>query len=233
MKTVLIAEDEKSIREFITINLKLGGYNIIEASDGIEAIALFDANEDKIDIALLDIMMPGKDGVEVCRHIREKNKNTGIIFLSAKTQEQDKISGLVSGADDYITKPFSPSELLARIEVLLRRVSYSKELLTKMPQDTITLGDFTLDLKKHCLFKGEKVIELTQTEYLLLECFFNNPGVSVDRGTLLQKVWGDINYGDDKLVDVNIRRLRLKIEDDPSTPAHLLTVWGQGYRWAV
>ena len=233
MKTVLIAEDEKSIREFITINLKLGGYNIVEAADGIEAIALFDANEDKIDVALLDIMMPGKDGIEVCKHIRNKNSNTGIIFLSAKTQEQDKIGGLISGADDYITKPFSPSELLARIEVLLRRVNYSKELLTNMPTDTITLGNFTLDLKKHRLLKNDNIIELTQTEYLLLECFFSNPGVSVDRGTLLQKVWGDINYGDDKLVDVNIRRLRLKIEDNPSTPAHLLTVWGQGYRWSV
>ena len=178
-------------------------------------------------------MMPGKDGIEVCKHIRNKNSNTGIIFLSAKTQEQDKIGGLISGADDYITKPFSPSELLARIEVLLRRVNYSKELLTNMPTDTITLGNFTLDLKKHRLLKNDNIIELTQTEYLLLECFFSNPGVSVDRGTLLQKVWGDINYGDDKLVDVNIRRLRLKIEDNPSTPAHLLTVWGQGYRWSV
>ena len=232
MKTVLVAEDEKSIRDFITINLRLSGYNIIEASDGIEAIALFNANEEKIDIALLDIMMPGKDGVEVCRHIRSKNNNTGIIFLSAKAQEDDKISGLVSGADDYITKPFSPTELLARIEALLRRVNYSKDLLSKTPQDTITLGAFKLDLKKHRLYKNEVAIELTQTEYLIMECFFNNPGVSIDRSSILQKVWGDVNYGDDKLVDVNIRRLRLKIEDDPSTPAHLLTVWGQGYRWA-
>ena len=233
MKTILIAEDEKSIREFITINLRLGGYDVVEASDGIEAIALFDANADRIDIALLDIMMPGKDGVEVCKHIRNKNGNTGIIFLSAKTQEQDKINGLISGADDYITKPFSPTELLARIEVLLRRVNYSKELLTKMSQDTITLGRFTLDLKKHCLYKDTTAIDLTQTEYLIIKCFFNNPGISIDRATILQKVWGDMNYGDDKLVDVNIRRLRLKIEDDPSTPAHLLTVWGQGYRWTV
>lgn len=233
MKTVLIAEDEKSIRDFITINMKLSGYDIIEASDGIEAIALFNANEEKIDIALLDIMMPGKDGVEVCKHIRSKNNNTGIIFLSAKTQEEDKICGLISGADDYITKPFSPSELLARIEVLLRRVNYSKDLLSKTPRDTITLGEYKLDLKKHHLYKNEAAIDLTQTEYLIMECFFSNPGVSIDRGTILQKVWGDINYGDDKLVDVNIRRLRLKIEDDPSTPAHLLTVWGQGYRWAI
>lgn len=233
MKTVLIAEDEKSIREFITINLKMNGYNTIEASDGIEAIALFNANDDKIDIALLDVMMPGKDGVEVCKHIRSKNINTGIIFLSAKTQEQDKISGLLSGADDYITKPFSPSELLARIEVLLRRVDYSKDLLSKTSIDEISLGKYVLDLKKHRLFKNGTAIDLTHTEYLIIECFFNNPGVLINRGTILQKVWGDINYGDDKLVDVNIRRLRLKIEDDPSTPTHLLTVWGQGYRWTV
>lgn len=233
MKTVLIAEDERSIREFITINLKLGGYEVIEACDGKEAIALFDTNEEKIDIALLDVMMPGADGIEVCKHIREKNSNTGIIFLSAKTQEQDRIGGLVSGADDYITKPFSPTELLARIDVLLRRVNYGKDLISQMPTDKITLGRFTLDLKKHCLFKDETMIELTQTEYLLLECFFNKPGMSVDRSTLLLKVWGDVNYGDDKLVDVNIRRLRLKIEDDPSNPEYLITVWGQGYRWAT
>lgn len=233
MKTVLIAEDERSIREFISINLKLGGYEVIEAADGEEAIALFDKNSESIDVALLDIMMPKKDGVEVCKYIRNNNINTGIIFLSAKTQEQDRISGLISGADDYITKPFSPTELLARIDVLFRRVNYSKELLNRKPTDKITLGDFTLDLKKHCLYKGKDPIELTQTEYQILECFFSNPGDSVDRATILLKVWGDAEYGDDKLVDVNIRRLRLKIEDDPSNPVHLITVWGQGYRWSV
>jgi len=233
MKTILIAEDERSIREFISINLKLGGYNVLEAADGNEAIRLFDENSDIIDIALLDIMMPEKDGVEVCKYIRKDNPNTGIIFLSAKAQEQDRISGLISGADDYITKPFSPTELLARIDVLLRRVSYGKELLNRKPADTITLGRFTLDLKKHYLYKDDTQIELTQTEYLMLECFFMNPDTSVDRTTILLKVWGDANYGDDKLVDVNIRRLRLKIEDDPSNPVHLITVWGRGYRWSI
>lgn len=233
MKTILIAEDENSIREFITINLKLAGYKVLEASNGLEAIEIFDANEENVDIAVLDIMMPECDGIETCKHIRSKNPNTGIIFLSAKTQEQDKISGLISGADDYITKPFSPTELLARIEVLLRRVNYSKELLSKMPSDIIKLGKFTLDLKKHCLYKNNQMVELTQTEFEILECFFTNPETSIDRCTILGKVWGDPYYGDDKLVDVNIRRLRLKIEEDPSNPQHLITVWGQGYRWII
>ncbi len=231
MKTVLIAEDERSIREFVTINLNFAGYQVFEAENGKEAIEIFDKNEDVIDVAILDIMMPECDGVEVCKHIRARNQNTGIIFLSAKVQEQDKVSGLVSGADDYITKPFSPTELLARIEVILRRIDYSKKLLSNAINDVIEIGEFRLDLKKHSLHKNEKLIELTQTEFQILEYFFNNPQKSVDRGTLLSYVWGDPYYGDEKLVDVNIRRLRLKIEDDPSNPVHLMTVWGQGYRW--
>jgi DNA-binding response OmpR family regulator len=231
MKTVLVAEDESSIREFITINLRLAGYDIIEAADGMQAIEKFNANEKNIDIAVLDIMMPGCDGVEVCKHIRNKNPYVGIVFLTAKTQEHDKISGLISGADDYITKPFSTTELIARIEALYRRVDFSKILLSKTPKDSIVLGDFELDLKKHKLFKRGKEIELTQIEYSILECFFNRPEESIERGAFVEAVWGEKYYGDDKVVDVNIRRLRLKLEDNPSNPVHLITVWGQGYRW--
>ena len=231
MKTVLVAEDESSIREFITINLRLAGYDIIEACDGMQAIEKYDANKNIIDIAVLDIMMPGCDGIEVCKHIRENNFNIGVIFLTAKTQEHDKVSGLISGADDYITKPFSTTELIARVEALYRRVNYSKNLLEKTPKDSITLGEFELDLKKHVLYKNGKEIELTQIEYQILECFFTKPEESIERGVFVDKVWGDKYYGDDKVVDVNIRRLRLKIEDDPSNPEHLITVWGQGYRW--
>ncbi len=233
MKTVLVAEDESSIREFITINLRLAGYEIIEASDGLQAIEKYNANIPRIDIAVLDIMMPGCDGLEVCKHIRSKNVNTGIIFLTAKTQEHDKVSGLISGADDYITKPFSTTELIARVEALYRRVDFSKKLMNTSVKDSIILGEFELDLKKHLLYKRGKEIELTQIEYHILEYFFNKPEVSIERSAFVDYVWGDKYYGDDKVVDVNIRRLRLKLEDDPSNPAHLITVWGQGYRWTI
>ncbi len=233
VKTVLVAEDESSIREFITINLRLAGFEIIEAGDGIQAIEKFDDNEKNIDIAVLDIMMPECDGIEVCKHIREKNPYVGIVFLTAKAQEHDKVSGLISGADDYITKPFSTTELIARVESLYRRVECSKNLLNSTSKDSIVLGNFELDLKKHKLFKNGAEIELTQIEYSILEYFFNKPEESIERGAFVEYVWGDKYYGDDKVVDVNIRRLRLKIEDDPSNPEHLITVWGQGYRWII
>jgi len=231
MRTVLIAEDESSIRDFITVNLKIAGYTTIEAADGLQAVKLFEEHADIIDIAILDIMMPGIDGFEVCRKIREKSTYTGVIFLSAKTQEEDKINGLTIGADDYITKPFSTTELLVRIDALFRRVDYERKLLNSAPKDVIVLGEYGLDQKKHNILKRKKAVELTQIEFQILECFFNRPNESIDRNTILLKVWGDPYYGDDKVVDVNIRRLRLKLEDDPSNPEHLITVWGQGYRW--
>lgn len=231
MRTVLIAEDESSIRDFIIVNLKIAGYRTIEAEDGLQAIEKFKENADIIDVAILDIMMPGCDGFEVCRKIREKSPDTGVIFLSAKTQEEDKISGLSIGADDYITKPFSTSELLVRIDTLYRRVEYERNLLRSVPKDVIVLGEYELDLKKHNILKRKQPIELTQIEFQILECFFNKPNESIDRNSILLKVWGEPYYGDDKVVDVNIRRLRIKLEDDPSNPEHLITVWGQGYRW--
>ena len=231
MRTILVAEDESSIRDFIVINLKIAGFEVIEASNGTDAVQLYDNNSDKIDIALLDIMMPGLSGHDVCKHIRENNANVGIVFLTAKTQEQDIIGGFRYGADDYVTKPFSPSELVARLETLYRRVEYSKNLLKSTPSDKITLGDFELDLKKHCISNKGEAIELTQIEFQILECFFNEPGKSIDRKYILNKVWGNPYYGDDKVVDVNIRRLRLKLEESPSNPRHLITIWGQGYCW--
>lgn len=233
MKTVLIAEDEASIREFININLRLAGFDIIEAVDGEDAIEKYDKHKNEIDIAVLDIMMPGCDGVEVCRHIRSDNQNIGIIFLTAKTQEHDKVCGLISGADDYITKPFSTTELIARVDALFRRVEFSKNLINATPKDNIVLGEFELDLKKHKLFKNGNEIELTQIEYSILECLFTNPQESVLRTTLVEKVWGNKYCGDDKVVDVNIRRLRVKIEADASNPLHLITVWGKGYTWMI
>lgn len=231
MRTILVAEDESSIRDFIVINLKVAGFDVIEACNGTQAIELYDRYSEKIDIALLDIMMPEVTGVDVCKHIRDNNANIGIVFLTAKTQEQDIIGGFRSGADDYITKPFSPSELTARLETLYRRVEYSKNLIKSAQNDKIKLGDFVLDLKKHSISNKGEVIELTQIEFQILECFFNEPGKSIDRKYILNKVWGDPYFGDDKVVDVNIRRLRLKLEESPSNPRHLITIWGQGYCW--
>lgn len=231
MRTVLVAEDESSIRDFIVINLKIAGFDVLEACNGAEAIELYDKYIDSIDIALLDIMMPEISGDEVCRHIRNKNANVGIVFLTAKAQEQDVIDGFRYGADDYIIKPFSPSELIARLETLYRRVEYSRNLLNSTQSDKIRLGDFVLDLKKHSVSNKNEVIELTQIEFQILECFFNEPGKSIDRKYILNKVWGDPYFGDDKVVDVNIRRLRLKLEESPSNPRHLITIWGQGYCW--
>lgn len=231
MKTILVAEDESSIRDFITINLKANGYNVIEAADGASAIEAFKENADIIDIALIDIMMPYFDGFEVCRKIREITAETGVVFLSAKTQEEDKLCGFTSGADDYITKPFSTTELIARINSLYRRIEYSRNLLRNASTDVIILGDYKLDMKKHTVTYNGNLIELTHIEFQILECFFTAPNKSIDRNSILKKVWGEPYYGDDKVVDVNIRRLRLKLEEDPSNPKHLITVWGQGYSW--
>lgn len=235
MKCVLIAEDEASIRDFVVINLHRSGYDVIEAANGEEAIRLFDENSDKIDIIILDIMMPVIDGLEVCKYIRNKSRRVGIIMLTAKTQEMDKVTGLMVGADDYVTKPFSPSELMARIDAVYRRVSltYSDIAGEKAPDTSIALGEFLLDLRSHTLTKNGEPIELTQVEFQIIEYFFSNPNTALDRNAILKFVWGDSYFGDEKVVDVNIHRLRNKVEDTPSQPEHLLTVWGMGYKWIV
>lgn len=234
MKTVLIAEDEKSIRDFIVINLKRSGYEVLEAENGKQAIDLFDEDSDRIDVAVLDIMMPEMDGMTVCKYIREKNAGVGIILLTAKAQEIDKISGLMSGADDYVTKPFSPSELMARVDAVYRRVSLLKEREnTKKDDKVITLGDFSLNTQERVLLKHGKPIELTQIEYQILEYLFRNPNTVLERAAILNKVWGHDYFVDDKVIDVNIHRLRGKIEDEPAQPKHLVTIWGMGYKWIV
>ena len=234
MKTVLIAEDEKSIRDFIVINLKRSGYDVLEAENGKQAADLFDKNNDNIDVVVLDIMMPEMDGMAVCKHIREKNAGVGIILLTAKAQEIDKISGLMSGADDYVTKPFSPSELMARVDAVYRRVSLLKEREAQKPDDKIiTLGDLSLHTQERLLFKNGKPIELTQIEYQILEYLFRNPNTVLERASILNKVWGHDYFVDDKVIDVNMHRLRGKIEDEPAQPKHLVTIWGMGYKWIV
>lgn len=232
MKCVLIAEDEASIRDFVVINLHRSGYEVIEAANGEEAIQKFDENSEEIDVAILDIMMPVIDGLEVCKYIRSKSKRVGIIMLTARTQEMDKVTGLMVGADDYVTKPFSPSELMARIDAVYRRVSLTFDSPAEAkPENIIALNEFVLDLRSHTLTKNCEPIELTQVEFQIMEYFFSNPNVALDRSDILKFVWGDQYYGDEKVVDVNIHRLRNKIEDVPSQPKRLTTVWGMGYKW--
>ncbi len=230
MKTILVAEDERSIRELIALNLSHQGYSVIEVENGLDALRAFESQRENIDILLLDVMMPKISGIDVCKRIRELSESVGVIFLTAKTQERDKVYGLYSGADDYITKPFSIAELLARIEAVYRRVHLNKELLTTR-SDEIVCGDFTLSTKKRAVFYNNRRIDLSQIEFQILELFFSKPNQTIGRDELLACVWGNDYFGDDKVVDVNIRRLRLKIEKDPSCPEHLTTVWGKGYKW--
>lgn len=229
MKKILIVEDEEAIRSFEAINLKRVGYTTVEAGSGEEAIQIYDAEPD-FDIALLDISMPGMDGFTLCTELRKRSQKLGIIMLTARTQEMDKISGLMMGADDYITKPFSPTELLARVDSLYRRVGMNNAS-EKTVSDEIKIGDFVLNTRRHSLQKNGKNIELTQVEFQIIEYFFLNPDTALDRTDILNRVWGTSYFGEEKIVDVNIRRLRMKIEDQPSSPKYLVTVWGMGYKW--
>jgi DNA-binding response OmpR family regulator len=231
LKRILIVEDEVAIREFECINLRRVGYETVEAGSGEEALDIYDSTIEPFDIALLDISMPGMDGFTLCKELRKRSATLGIIMLTARTQEMDKISGLMLGADDYITKPFSPTELLARVDSLYRRVEMQKVSSVPQQNDEIKLGEFSLNLRRRTLTKGIKNIELTQVEFQIVEYFFQNPDTALDRTDILNRVWGASFFGEEKIVDVNIRRLRMKIEDDPSNPAHLVTVWGMGYKW--
>lgn len=233
MKNILVAEDEAAIREFIVINLQRVGYTVFQASDGAEALRIYEERGGNIDMALLDIMMPVMDGLELCKELRSRDKNIGIIMLTAKTQEMDKVTGLLVGADDYVTKPFSPTELMARVDAVYRRVVMNKENKESDSPTIITLGEFVLDLRSRTLKKSGKLIDLTQVEFQIIEYFFHNPEAALSRTDILNKVWGDSYFGEEKVVDVNIRRLRMKVEDDPSVPKHLVTIWGHGYKWMI
>ncbi len=232
MKRILVCEDEDVIRDFVVINLNRAGYDVVDVNCGEEALRVFDEEKGNFDIALLDIMMPGIDGFQVCKALRKKSSTLGIIMLSAKTQEMDKVSGLMLGADDYMTKPFSPSELTARIDAIYRRVSMS---MVREEEDSsiIVSGPFELDLKSRTVSKNGVPIELTQVEYQILEYFLNNQKTALDRSSILTHIWGDNYFGDDKIVDVNIRRIRMKIEDEPSNPKYISTIWGFGYKWTA
>lgn len=231
MKHILVCEDEASIREFVVINLKRAGYDVTQAGSGEEALQKFEEQNGQIDIALLDVMLPGMDGFAVCRELRGKSDSMGIIMLTARTQEMEKVGGLMMGADDYVTKPFSPSELVARVDALYRRVSAAGENRTPHYIEEMASGEFVLNLRTRTLKKAGKPLELTQVEFQILEYFFANPGKALSRSEILTHVWGEEYFGEEKIVDVNIRRLRMKVEDDPSNPRHILTVWGMGYKW--
>mgnify|MGYP001241634670 FL=1 len=231
MKRILVVEDEDVIRDFEVINLKRAGYEVVDVPTGEEAIQVFERNPTHFDVAVLDVMMPGMDGFEVCRRIREKNSSIGIIMLTAKSQEMDKVNGLMIGADDYVTKPFSPSELVARVDALHCRVTVAAEKAQAPAPSELKSGPFVLNMKSRTVSKNGRVLELTQVEYQILEYFFNNPNTALGRQDILNKVWGEGYFGDIKIVDVNIRRLRMKLEDAPSKPEFLLTVWGFGYKW--
>ena len=228
MKKVLILEDEVNIRSFVVINLKRAGYDAIEADTGQEALDKLRDNPD-IGVAILDIMLPDIDGFEVCRRIRANNKQIGIIMLTARTQEMDKVTGLMTGADDYVTKPFSPAELTARIDALYRRMGTD----VSIDAEVLTRGPFVMNTRNHTLEKGGMRIRLTQVEYSILKLFMMNAGRALSREEILSAVWGRDYEGELKIVDVNIRRLRIKIEDDTANPTYITTVWGFGYKWGV
>ena len=226
MKKVLVLEDEANIRSFVVINLKRAGYETIEAGTGEEALAQLKQNPG-IRVALLDIMLPDIDGFEVCRRIRAMDNKIGIIMLTARTQEMDKVTGLMTGADDYVTKPFSPAELTARVDALYRRTGGDVEV----DSGEISQPPFLLNTRNRTLEKNGQRVKLTQVEYSIMKLFMDNPGKALSRDEILDTVWGRDSFGELKTVDVNIRRLRIKIEDDPTNPTYITTVWGYGYKW--
>ena len=228
MKKVLILEDEVNIRSFVVINLKRAGYQAIEAGTGQEALDKLREHPD-VGVAILDIMLPDIDGFEVCSRIRATNKQIGIIMLTARTQEMDKVTGLMTGADDYVTKPFSPAELTARIDALYRRLGGDNGPDTEI----LSQGPFMMNTRNHTLEKFGVRVRLTQVEYSILKLFMQNPGRALSREEILSAVWGRDYEGELKIVDVNIRRLRIKIEDDATNPSYITTVWGFGYKWGA
>ncbi len=227
-RKVLIVDDEKNIVDIIAFNLKKEGYQVITASDGEEGVRkTFEENPDLI---LLDIMMPKMDGYEACRKIREK-KHTPIIMLTARAEEVDKVLGLEMGADDYVTKPFGVRELMARVKANLRKVAALQEAAGMAPADekASPYGKLSLNLDRYEVKKDGKTIDLTLREFELLKFLAQQKGQVFSRETLLEKVWGYEYFGDVRTVDVTVRRLREKIEDDPGKPAYILTKRGVGY----
>ncbi|HSH36750.1 response regulator transcription factor [Schnuerera sp.] len=224
-KRILVVEDEEHIRKFVKINLEREGFIVEEAGTGEEALEIVKKKD--IDVVVLDIMLPGIDGYEVCRILRQKHPTIGIIMLTAKSQDIDKIMGLEYGTDDYMVKPFNPMELVLRVKSLLRRM----DPLIEESNHIVLDPPFKIDKYSRKFYKEDEEIELTPTEYSIIKLFTENSGKAFSRDEILNIVWGYDFVGDSKIVDVNVRRLRAKLEDDPSEPYYIETVWGIGYRW--
>lgn len=228
MTKILLVEDEVSIRKFIKINLEREGFEVFEAGSGEDGLEI--AEREKPAIVLLDIMLPGMDGFEVCDKLRKSFPHLGIIMLTAKAEDYDKIMGLQSGTDDYLTKPFNPTELTLRIKSLERRLGTdSKE--EKKGERFLESGIFKVDVYGHKFYKNGVEVELTPTEHEIVKFFITNANRALSRDEILNAVWGEEFLGDSKIVDVNIRRLRSKVEEDAAHPVYIETVWGVGYRW--
>lgn len=223
---ILVVDDEEHIAELISYNLTSNGYKVITANNGIDAIKL--AIEEKPSLILLDLMIPGKDGYDVCKEVRGNSevKNIPIIMLTAKSEELDKILGLELGADDYITKPFSVRELLARVKAVLRRF-----YIVEPESNVLTFGDLVADFEKREIVIKDKKLDLTLKEFELLEILIRNKGKILTRDTLLDKIWGYEYIGETRTVDVHIRYLRKKIEEDDKNPKFIETIRGVGYRF--
>lgn len=226
MAKIMLVEDEESIRSFLKINMERNGFYVIEATSGEEGLKK--ATVEKPDLAILDLMLPGIDGLEVCSKLRNEFSKMGIIILTAKGQDIDKIMGLEYGADDYIIKPFNPLEVVLRVKAILRRVQDEEH---NHKTNEIVCGRFIIDLYSQKLLKDGIEVDVTPKEYLLMKLFIQNPNKAFTRDELLNTVWGYDFFGDTKIIDVNIRRLRFKVEDDSSDPKFIETVWGLGYRW--
>ncbi len=222
---VLVVEDEAPIRKFIAINLERSGFTVLEAETGEKGLEM--ARAYKPEIMVLDVMLPGIDGFEVCKKLRDEMPELIIIMLTARGQDIDRIAGLEIGADDYMVKPFNPRELTARINSVLRRIER-----IKMPdEEPLVYKNLVMDLKSQKFYKDNAEIELTPTEFAVLKMFMSNVGRALSRNELFNAVWGKNYFGDLKTLDVYIRRIREKIEDNPSKPKYIETVWGYGYRW--
>ncbi|MEG0750592.1 MAG: response regulator transcription factor [Oscillospiraceae bacterium] len=228
-KKVLVVEDEYAIRDVVALNLELSGYEVAGVESAERAVEVYNQDPGSFCVAVLDIMLPGMSGLALCELMRRDNPKIGIIMLTARTQEQDKIDGFAVGADDYVTKPFSTKELVARVDAVYRRTTGGALSIREGKQ--LHSGEFVLDTSSRTLTKNDKPLDLTQVEYQIMELFFDNPGVALDRDRILKAVWGKSYYGDIKIVDVNICRLRIKVEDEANNPRHIATVWGYGYRW--
>lgn len=224
---VLLVEDEIAIRKFTKINIEKAGFEVLEAGSGEDGVRI--ALEEKPHVVILDVMLPGMNGFEVCDILRNEMPNLGIIMLTAKTQDVDRILGLEKGADDYMVKPFNPQELVLRIQSLVRRIKLTSEDDKK--SQTLKYGPFELDSYSKRFTKDKEYIVLTPTELSLIKIFLENVNKAFTREELMKQAWGEENKADTKIIDVNIRRIRSKIEDDPGKPKYLHTVWGVGYRW--